>query len=111
VSDTRDPHARPDAGRPADRWLRTCLEDSLLWPVLIAGAGILVTSGAGILLMAVRGRNPFVWVALLLLAVLCCDAVYRDLRQQRFGPANRAIAGIWVASAGAAVLAVWLGIA
>jgi len=39
VSDTRDPHARPDAGRPADRWLRTCLEDSLLWPVLIAGAG------------------------------------------------------------------------
>jgi hypothetical protein len=111
VSDSREPHTGPDPGRPADRWLRIYLEDSLLWPVLIAGAGILVTSGAGVLLMALRGRNPFVWVALLLLAGLSCDAVYRDLRQRRFGLASRAVVGVWVASAGAAVLAVWLGLA
>jgi hypothetical protein len=97
--------------RPADRWLRTYLEDSMLWPTLIAGTGILVTSGAGILLLAVRGRNPFVWAALLLLAGGTFDAVSRDLRRRRFGLLSRAVVGVWVASAGAAVLALRLGLA
>jgi len=103
---SRDPEARP-----ADRWLRTFLEDSLLWPVLLAGAGIVVTSGAGVLLLALRGRNPFVWVALLGLVVLSCDVVYRDLRRRRFGLVSRAVVGVWIGSAAAAALALRLGLA
>lgn len=106
-----DDRGRDPEARPADRWLRALLDDSLLWPVLIAGAGIVVTSGAGVLLMALRGRNPFVWVALLGLAVASCDAVYRDLRRGRLGLVSRAVVGAWLASAGAAALAVWLGLA
>jgi hypothetical protein len=110
VTDTGDRRRDPEA-RPADRWLRTLLEDSLLWPVLLAGAGIVVTSGAGVLLLALRGRNPFVWVALLGLALMSCDVVYRDLRRRRMGLVSRAVVGAWLASAAAAALAVRLGLA
>jgi hypothetical protein len=107
-----DPEPSAAAGeRPADRWLRAYLEDSMLWPTLIAGAGILVTSGAGILLLAVRGRNPFVWAALLLLAGATFGGVSSDLRRRRFGLVSRAVVGVWVASASAALLALRLGLA
>ena len=96
--------------RQADRWLRTYLEDSMLWPTLIAGAGILVTAGTGVLLLTVRGRNPFMWAALLLLAGMTFGGVSSDLRRHRFGLVSRAVMGIWVASASAAVLAVHLGL-
>jgi len=106
-----DDRCRDPEARPADRWLRILLEDSLLWPVLLAGAGIVVTSGAGVLLMALRGRSPFVWVPLVLLAAGSCDLVARDARRRRFGLLSRAVVGVWLASAGAAALALWLGLA
>jgi hypothetical protein len=83
-----DPERRAAAeDRPADRWLRTYLEDSMLWPTLI------------------------VWAALLLLAGMTFSGVSSDLRRRRFGLVSRAVVGIWVASAGAALLALHLGLA
>jgi hypothetical protein len=44
------------------------------------------------------------------LIVMSCDAVWRDVRRRGFGPASRAIAGLWCLVALAAGAALWLGL-
>ncbi len=96
--------------RAVDRHLAIFYRDPTLWPVLVAAIGAVLTLGASTLVFAVRERRPYALAALVVLAWVSADAVYRDLSRRRFGVASRVVVGLWVAAAGAAVLAARLGL-
>jgi hypothetical protein len=94
----------------SDPWLDThlgvYLRDPSLWPVALVGFGIAVTLGAALLAAAVLTRNPVLWGALGILALMTLDWLQRELRaRRRLGVTSRVLLGVWVASAGAAALA------
>lgn len=110
MPEPQTPQESDDAfDRAVDRHLAIFYRDSTLWPVLVVAVAALVTVGASMLVFAVRERSPYALAALVLLGWVSVDAVYRDLRQRRFGVASRAVVGLWGAAAAAAVLASRLG--
>ena len=100
---TSKPPGRPGVGgsepkHGPERWLRPFFEESLLWPVLLVAAGIFVTLGAALLLLALRERNPFALLALLLLARMSAEAVLREHRRRGWGLLAGALAALWALS-------------
>ena len=102
-----DPERAAEPTGP-ERWIRPFFEDSTLWPVLIVAVGTAVTLGAAMVLMALRG-NPFAVAALLALALMSADIVYRDVRAG-VGLATRAVVILWLLVAISAAIAGWFGI-
>jgi len=111
-NDTRDP-LNPDADDPrstADRLLAPLFEDTTLWGLLAVMALVLGTFLASILLMALE-RRPFAIAALLGVAWISVDLFRRSRRPgEPMGAAGRLIIGLWVVSAGIAVLARFAGL-
>jgi hypothetical protein len=102
------------AARPEEAWLDEhlgmYLRDSSLWPVAIAGFSIAVTLGAALLAASVLTRNPLLWGAVGILALLSLDVLQRELRsRRRLGVASRALLLLWLTSAAAAALARYFG--
>ena len=96
--------------RAIDRHLAIFYRDPTLWPVLVAAIAAVLTLGASTLVFAVRERSPYALAALGVLAWVSADAVYRDLRQRRFGAASRVVVGLWAVATGAALPAARLGL-
>lgn len=94
-----------------ERWIGPFFRDSALWPVLVAGAAILVTLLATVLVLAVGDRNPGAIAALLALAWMSADATLRQLRaQRRPGLLGASILAVWALAAAAALAARWSGV-
>lgn len=90
--------------------LREYVRDPTLWPVLLVAAAIFVTLGTAVLLSALRDRNLFAALALVVLAGVSADAVTREIRGRGFGFVSRALLGLWALCglfAGAAIALGW----
>lgn len=87
-----------------DRHLGVFLEDSALWPVLLAAVLILVTCGSALLLLAFVERNLFAAAAALILLWMSVDFAVRRRRRGGGGPAIWILAGLWALSAAAAAI-------
>lgn len=110
---TNDPQREPgprDGGAPLDRFLRTYVEDSTLWPVLAVAALILASCGAALLLLALVDRNPFAGAALLVLVWMSGDVLRGDLRRRRLGATGGVVLGLWALAAAVAAAGAWLGV-
>ena len=83
--------------------------DSTLWPVLLVAIGIFATIGTAVLIAALRKRNPFAVLALLVLLGLTADVAYRELRSGGFGPISGGLLLLWGLSAAGALTAIGLG--
>lgn len=66
--------------------------------------------GALILLLALQERRLSAVAALLGVGWLSADAIWRDARERRLGPASRCILALWLLSAGVALAAAWSGL-
>ena len=73
----------PEDGGGLERHLRTYVEDSTLWPVLIVLVVSLAVLGAALLLLAWEAGNPFAILALVLLAATSVEGVVRSVRRRR----------------------------
>lgn len=102
------PESDGESLRLADH-LREYLRDPTLWPVLIVAVAIFVTLGTAALLTALRDRNLFASLALLVLAGVSADAATREIRGRGFGPISGALLVLWGLSAGAAGAVIALG--
>lgn len=101
-----DPQADPAPEAWLDTHLGVYVRDPALWPVGIAGFGVAVTLGAALLAAAVLTRNPVLWGALGILALISLDVLQRELRsRRRLGLSNRLLLLLWLASGVVAALA------
>jgi hypothetical protein len=78
-----------------ERWLRVFVEDSALWPILVAAVGIFACFGAALLVLAFEDRNLGALVGVALLAALALHGLAGALRRRRLG----ALGGIALAVA------------
>jgi len=85
------------------------VREPTLWPVLLVAIAIFVTLGTAVLLSALRARNPFALLALLLLAGMSGDVAFRELRSRGPGPACGIVLAFWGLSGACAVGAIALG--
>jgi hypothetical protein len=110
--DARTRDARPSAaeGRLLDRLILPYFTELALWPILLVAILSLATVGAAILLLAIHDRNYYALGALLILAGMSVDAVLRDLRHRRLGPASGLIVALWLLSALVAAGAARIGL-
>lgn len=83
-----------------DRHLAIFVEESTLWPVLVAAVLALTTGGAALMLLALGDRNLFAIAALLILLWMSVDFT---VRRRRLGVAGGLILTFWVSSALAAL--------
>src|SRR5688572_20066369 len=104
-------HDREREPRSFDDWLAGFARIAALRPVLLVALGCFTAVGAGVLLLAVRGRSLAAIAALALLALGTADLLQRELRRRRFGSTARLVTAVRVLSALAAAAAVALGIA
>jgi hypothetical protein len=104
--DDREPH-EPGEKSGLERHLAVFVEDSTLWPVLLAGVLIFATGGAALLLLALGDRNPFAIAALLILLWMSVDI---PVRRRRFGRIGGLLVLLWVASGLAALGFLSLGL-
>jgi hypothetical protein len=104
----REPRA---PGAPwLDQYLAIYLSDESLWPVLIVAFAVAVTLGGALLVAAVLTRNPVLWGAVGILALMSVDTLQRELRaRRRLGVTNGAVLGLWLTSAGVAAAAIHFG--
>ena len=100
----------PADARPLDRFLRPYFTDPALGPVLVVFTATLVVFGASALLLALGSRSVFAIAAVLLLAAVTTESLWRDLRRRRLGAANLYILVVWVLSALAAGAAVYFDV-
>ena len=93
--------AEPPETEPVgfERHVRLYFEDPTLWPVMIVLVTVLAIFGAAMILLALEGRSPFAWVALLLVAGMSVEAFFRAVRRNgRPGFAGWVIVGLWILS-------------
>lgn len=83
-----------------DRHLAIFVEESTLWPVLVAAVLALTTGGAALMLLALGDRNLFAIAALLILVWMSVDFT---VRRRRLGVVGGFILAFWVLSALAAL--------
>jgi len=105
VVDPDVPPPEPEEPRGVDLWLAPFFRDSTLWPVLAVVVAIFVVLGAWALLLAVVDRNLAALGALLLLFWMSLDALIRSLRRGGSLLLAGCIAGFWLLSITAALLA------
>lgn len=112
--DTR--RLQPDGGeepapRSLDAWLEPYFRDSMLWPVLVVAAAMLVTIAAALLLLALADRRLPALAALALALGASVDVAWREWRaRRRLGLVARALLGLWALAAVVAFAANRLGI-
>jgi len=82
MAEEYDPDEDP---RSLDDWVRSALRDSALWPVLLAGLGILSTFGGALLVLALVERNLPALGALALVLVMGGHAAWGAWRSGKRG--------------------------
>lgn len=90
-----------------DRHLAIFVEDSALWPVMLAAVLAFTAGGAALMLLAVAERNLFAVAALLILLWMSVDFL---VRRRRFGAIGGFIVALWVLSGIAAFAFVAFGL-
>lgn len=95
---------RPTVGR-LERFVAPFFEEPTLWPVLFVLIAHAVLIGGVLLAFGLRDRNPFALAALGLLLMATVDIGVRQIRARRIGRIGWGLAGFWVGSALAALVA------
>jgi dienelactone hydrolase len=95
---------RPTVGR-FERFVAPFFEEPTLWPVLVVLVAHALLIGGVVLAFGVRDRNPFALASLALMLVGTVDMGVRQVRARRFGRIGWGLAGFWIGSAVAALLA------
>ena len=99
----------PDEPQSIGDHLREYLRDSALWPVLIVGIAIFATLGGAVLLTALRGRNLFALLAIVVIACVTADAVIREVRKGGPGLVCGIALSLWALSGAAALGVIAMG--
>lgn len=95
----------------ADQLIGTFLSEASLWPVLAVVIGSGGAFSAALIVLAVLDRNPFAAAALLLIAGMTVDVVYRARSRPSYRNGALLLGLIWLLGLVFTGLAVWSGIA